>query len=36
MEGTVTLWLVQWTLDQAVWLRALAGTLRCVLGHASN
>ena len=26
-------WLLRWPLDQAVWVRALDGALRCVLGQ---
>ena len=30
--GAVTLWWVRWALDRVVWIQALAGALRCVLG----
>ena len=31
--GAVALWLVRWTPDRAVQVRALAGALHCVLGQ---
>ena len=33
--GVVASWLVHWSLDQAFWVWALAGTLCCVLGQDS-
>ena len=33
--GAVAKWLVHWTPDRAVWVRALARALRCVLGQDS-
>ena len=35
MRGAVALWLVGWTPDRAVRVRALAGALRCVLGQGN-
>ena len=33
MEGAMAYWLVRWSLNQMVRVRALAGTLCCILGQ---